>query len=110
MPQVEGHPLWVPEPNSLPIGTQREQGVTPGDVGFITSQGSFTYMFHIFSGPGAPRHGNPNIYETPHGFIPIEVNSNIPIMDDIPGYYNNNTFISSATNQKVDISVNLDTR
>ncbi|TFK27899.1 hypothetical protein FA15DRAFT_634886, partial [Coprinopsis marcescibilis] len=43
-----GIPLWNPRPISLPPDRQSE-GVIPGDVGILTSNGAFDYLFNIWA-------------------------------------------------------------
>ncbi|EEB99196.1 hypothetical protein MPER_01172 [Moniliophthora perniciosa FA553] len=48
LPLKHGHPLWLPEPtkHSLPKEYQR-QGVQIGDVGVITSDSGFEFLFNV---------------------------------------------------------------
>ncbi|KAF8959470.1 hypothetical protein BDZ97DRAFT_1705049 [Flammula alnicola] len=42
-----GTPLWIPSPNnSLPI-TYRRKGISIGDVGIITKNGAFDFLFNV---------------------------------------------------------------
>jgi hypothetical protein len=105
MPRVAGYPLWNPEPpESLPSEV-KEVGIVPGDVGYLTPDGDFFYLFHVFSGPGAPRKGNPNPYGTPTGFSPIEVQAGddqMPIFKSLRPY-TDLARISSVTDKRDDI-------
>ena len=52
-----GYPLWSPAPlESSPLPVQQE-GVELGDVGIITRQGAFQYLFNVYKargdGPGS---------------------------------------------------------
>jgi hypothetical protein len=60
-----GYPLWIPEPSAcLPeYGTE---GVSVGDVGVITFDGHFDFLFNIFL---PPDHTNNRF--APPGFLPL---------------------------------------
>ncbi|KAF9048902.1 hypothetical protein BJ165DRAFT_1343621, partial [Panaeolus papilionaceus] len=42
-----GFPLWIPECNLSWHVEKQKQGICVGDVGLITKDGSFTYLFNI---------------------------------------------------------------
>ncbi|KAF5348394.1 hypothetical protein D9758_010917 [Tetrapyrgos nigripes] len=64
-----GYPLWIPEPNnSLPPSTYAE-GLRLGDVGLLTLNGGFDYLFNIF----LDENDEVNRWRgVPEGFIPLE--------------------------------------
>ena len=65
--QKRGCPLWAPGPNKrLPI-EYRRQGISLGDVGFITSMGEFWFLFNIFHPADHPI----NRGLVPRGFSPL---------------------------------------
>ncbi|KAF9485679.1 hypothetical protein BDN70DRAFT_870993, partial [Pholiota conissans] len=68
LPKRRGFPLWIPEPDRyLPLPCRR-YGVSIGDIGTITSDGAFSFMFNIFRRAGHPI----NPPELPEGFKPLE--------------------------------------
>ncbi|KAF8995189.1 hypothetical protein BDQ17DRAFT_1365950 [Cyathus striatus] len=53
-PLKHGYPLWLPQPDrNLPI-EYRRKGLSVGDVGFITYDGSFDFLFNIWTTTGSP--------------------------------------------------------
>jgi hypothetical protein len=63
---------------------------------------TFVYLFHIFSGTGAPRQGNVNPFGEPANFSPIPVSDrDAPLMKHLPLFYTSESCISD---QSVDIS------
>lgn len=64
-----GYPLWVPGPGmQLPI-VYRRQGTSFGDVGIVTSNGSFDFLFNIFNPANHPI----NRGLVPPGFLPLSL-------------------------------------
>ena len=64
-----GFPLWIPQPNmTLPPSYQR-QGVSIGDVGIITPDGGFDFLFNVCLPAEHP--SNPEVL--PEGFVPLEL-------------------------------------
>ncbi|THV04059.1 hypothetical protein K435DRAFT_650068, partial [Dendrothele bispora CBS 962.96] len=46
-PKGYGYPLWTPEPNEQTPLVYRKVGIQVGDVGFITQDGGFEFLFNI---------------------------------------------------------------
>jgi hypothetical protein len=61
-----GYPLWFPEPSSIPP-TYKMNGVRVGDVGVITFDGQFEFIFNIC----LPSNHSINYYAPPD-FIPLQ--------------------------------------
>ncbi|KAF8814568.1 hypothetical protein BYT27DRAFT_7156710 [Phlegmacium glaucopus] len=80
--ELKGHgfPLWIPPPNqNLPI-QYRRTGVCIGDVGIITPNGGFSYLFNI-----CLPHDDPVNRRLPENFSPISEATDIdkfPVFDD----------------------------
>uniref|UniRef100_A0A0W0F4N9 Uncharacterized protein n=1 Tax=Moniliophthora roreri TaxID=221103 RepID=A0A0W0F4N9_MONRR len=53
-PLRHGYALWIPEPNELLPLQYRETGVRIGDVGLITEDGGFDYIFNICASADDP--------------------------------------------------------
>lgn len=64
-----GYPLWVPGPGQLlPIEYLRE-GISIGDVGIISSLGTFDFLFNIFQPADHPI----NRGRVPRDFSPVSL-------------------------------------
>ncbi|KAJ6492857.1 hypothetical protein C8R47DRAFT_424285 [Mycena vitilis] len=64
------YPMWSPSPNSahqVPVA-HRKYGISLGDVGLITPDGAFDFMFNIFAAKNDPLNGNGK--NVPDGFSP----------------------------------------
>ena len=69
--EAHGFPLWIPQPDeTLPRSYQR-QGVSIGDVGILTPDGGFDFLFNVCLPAGHP--SNPEVL--PEGFVPLELKS-----------------------------------
>lgn len=62
-----GHPLWIPQPNIQLPKEYRAQGILIGDVGILTPQGGFHFLFNILRHSSDPI--NPN--NLPQDFSPL---------------------------------------
>jgi hypothetical protein len=67
LPKKQGYPLWFPAPDEdLPV-EYRSVGVDVGDVGMITSDGAFDFLFNIRH----PANHPVNWKGVPGGFVPL---------------------------------------
>lgn len=69
LPKRLGYPLWYPEPSSALPSSYRERGVSIGDLGLVTSMGSFDFLFNICLPAGHPI----NEGRTPQHFEVVDV-------------------------------------
>lgn len=67
-----GHPVWIPEPNLCLPDTYREKGICIGDVGIITPEGGFDFLFNIC----LPAENPINAGDLPPSFAPISPSLN----------------------------------
>jgi len=65
-----GYPLWIPEPNYMLPPEYRDIGLRIGDVGVVTSHGSFDVFFNICLAKDHPLHAT---YGVPEGFKQIQL-------------------------------------
>jgi hypothetical protein len=65
MPQGNGFPLWNPEPDQTLPAAYRGEGVRIGDVGIITRDGRFDFLFNICEERESPINGGrvPDCFE-----------------------------------------------
>ncbi|KAF7374447.1 Pleiotropic drug resistance ABC transporter protein [Mycena sanguinolenta] len=93
--QGRGTPLFVPgPPTNLPAEYQ-ERGVAIGDVGRITTDGSFDFFFNIY----LPRSHPINAY-VPEDFVPLSLYDQI---DVIPLDFDPGNFVSSRTVTRIEV-------
>ncbi|KAF5319360.1 hypothetical protein D9619_008671 [Psilocybe cf. subviscida] len=65
---TRGYPLWIPSPNmSLPT-LNRKLGVSIGDVGVLTPEGGFSFLFNIFHDADHPINAAVRL---PGAFVPF---------------------------------------
>lgn len=65
-----GYPLWIPSPDTqLPV-TYRASGVCIGDVGIITPEGGFSFLFNVCQEATHPINASRPI---PPGFRPFSL-------------------------------------
>jgi hypothetical protein len=73
LPKGEGVPLYFPDLyDSLPTAC-RERGVSIGDVGIVTEDGSFDFLFNVC----LPRDDPVNDGRTPESFQMVTLNQSI---------------------------------
>lgn len=70
LPKRQGYPLWVPEPNTRLPDEYKERGVGIGDVGIITPDGAFDFLFSICHPANHPINCN----GVPDDFEPLKLN------------------------------------
>jgi hypothetical protein len=69
LPKGYGYPLWLPEPNECLPEEYQESGTCIGDVGIVSSDGSFDYLFNVCHPASHPI----NVDRTPEDFEYVEL-------------------------------------
>ncbi|KAF8996266.1 hypothetical protein BDQ17DRAFT_1364706 [Cyathus striatus] len=82
-PLKHGYPLWFPEPDSSCSLEYRRKGVSIGDVGVITSDGGFDFLFNIWLKAQDPI--NPNNLPADFDSAPRPERRTIPRTVFVPG-------------------------
>ncbi|KAF5312321.1 hypothetical protein D9619_002402 [Psilocybe cf. subviscida] len=98
MTESRGYPLWIPSPNrSLPT-LNRTLGVSVGDVGVLTLEGGFDFVFNIFYDATHPINAAVGVPDT---FIPF---TPVPAAADIQQFveWNAGSFLADASIDRVD--------
>ena len=99
---LKGHglPLYFPDLyDSLPAACC-DRGVTIGDVGIITDDGSFDFLFNV----SLPSSDPINIGRTPPSFQMVVLNESIDLGSRQCGFPRNSSIISSSI-KKIELSV-----
>jgi hypothetical protein len=72
----QGFPLWLPQPHDNLPNEYRKKGVSIGDVGIVTSDGAFDFLFNICLPHDNPINGN----RVPDNFQPLEPPDQVDIL------------------------------
>lgn len=59
-----GFPLWIPSPNTSLPPEYRHSGVSIGDVGVLTPDGGFDFIFNVFDNASDPINANSGLTDT----------------------------------------------
>ncbi|KAF5313294.1 hypothetical protein D9619_002338 [Psilocybe cf. subviscida] len=59
-----GFPLWIPSPNTSLPPEYRYSGVSIGDVGVLTPDGGFDFIFNVFDDASDPINANSGLTDT----------------------------------------------
>jgi hypothetical protein len=94
-----GYPLWYPDLSINLRDAYMAQGVSIGDVGMITPDGSFDFLFNICSPADDPVNGN----DVPLGFAQVSVQPREK--DTFPNMYGPGTVILSTSVEKTSIAL-----
>ncbi|KAJ7592860.1 hypothetical protein C8J56DRAFT_483929 [Mycena floridula] len=100
-PRRRGYPLWTPEPNRQLPHEYRSVGQRIGDVGVITPDGGFDFLFNICHQADHPIH----VRGVPPNFVPI--NPDTLELDEIHPFHSPNTDITTQNIRKTDIQVGI---
>ncbi|KAJ6461300.1 hypothetical protein DFH09DRAFT_583678 [Mycena vulgaris] len=94
--QKRGFPLYIPEPQRNPA-EYRTKGVRIGDVGRVTPEGAFDFLFNIYCSSEHPRNSN----RVPDNFAPLEP---AYLAEDLFHVdYEAGDYVSTATIQEPDV-------
>lgn len=99
-----GYPLYIPEPSStLPLDFIK-RGVSVGDVGIISQDGSFDFAFSLCApGPGGTS-DDINCYGVPNGFQQMTIVPDYQ-MRRVDNRYEKGTEVLSSSIKRVNIDV-----
>ncbi|KAJ7649877.1 hypothetical protein FB45DRAFT_5455 [Roridomyces roridus] len=89
-----GFPLYIPGPRANLSAEYRRNGISVGDVGSVTPEGSFDFFFNIYLPAGHPINTH-----TPEDFVPLAPYNVIDISqeDVAPGDYVSTRFVQHTT-------------
>jgi hypothetical protein len=78
LPEGHGFPMWVPKPADNLPQEYRDRGIDIGDVGIVTSDGSFDFLFNIC----LPFDHPINLGRTPPGFHEVTLDKSLDLLTD----------------------------
>ncbi|KAJ6574272.1 hypothetical protein B0H19DRAFT_902903, partial [Mycena capillaripes] len=99
--QKRGFPLYEPAPQINLPGAYQRHGVSIGDVGSVTPEGIFDFIFNIFLPPEHPINGN----RTPHDFSPMAPYESVDVSHLTYGAGNH---VSTSTVRRLDLEPPFD--
>jgi len=85
-----GSPLWIPGPGTHHSAQYRKQGISIGDVGIVTRDGRFDFLFNIFQ----PANGDINSRGAPRSFSCENLNQ---LEIDTTSIYGRKTYLTSES-------------
>jgi hypothetical protein len=95
LPKGHGYPLWVPKPPDNLPQEYRDRGVDVGDVGIVTSNGIFDFLFSICLPSDHPI----NCGRTPPGFTHVDLDrSRVLVIDE--GKFSSGAYVPSLSVEK----------
>ncbi len=94
-----GYPLWIPESDDNLPDVYRNKGVSVGDLGILTDDGGFDFLFNVCAEADDPV----NQGHVPPQFQPLRISSSHAIRK-IP-FHRKNSSITSAHVSKMTIAV-----
>ncbi len=62
-----GYPLWIPEPDDTLPQEYRQSGISIGDVGLLTDEGGFDFIFNVHASADDSVNGG----NVPANFVPL---------------------------------------
>ncbi|KZV91913.1 hypothetical protein EXIGLDRAFT_718838 [Exidia glandulosa HHB12029] len=96
-----GYPFWIPETNDALSKEQKAEGVRLGDVGILTDDGGFEYLWNVHLPADHPY----NKSRVPPNFTPLEALNETLDVRRIDAFYPENTAISSSSVKKCEIKL-----
>lgn len=81
-----GFPLWIPSPNMFLPLCYRESGVSLGDVGVLTPEGGFDFLFNVFHEATHPINGAWG-GQMPRDFVPFQPGVRSAFVESDAGTY-----------------------
>lgn len=104
LPKNLGYPLWFPEPfDDLPV-EYKGRGVSIGDVGIITENGAFDYIFSICRSADDPA----NCLGVPSGFEQVVLGRGD--ISSQPGWQSPGDFIVTRSVKRKRLALHISTQ
>lgn len=103
MHKRHGLPFWTPEPDANLPEAYRKLGISIGDLGLLTDDGGFDYLFNIHAAADDPVNQH---FGTPDYFSPLPLNPDLDIRK-IELFHNQESCITNGVSSQQSVTLGV---